>query len=271
VTVSLESPALEAVLKRDRVVVIAGLIAVSTVSWFYTLAGAGLEMDAMPGDMVMAMRPQWTLGYAALMLAMWWVMMVAMMLPSAAPMVLLFAAIIRKGRSRGEVHVSTGKFVAGYVVVWGGFSLGAVMVQWGLENLGLFTPMMATTSVALGGLLLISAGIYQLTPLKDACLRHCRSPVEFMAVHWRPGGAGAFAMGLTHGVFCLGCCWVLMGLLFYGGVMNPWWIAGLAIYVLIEKLAPAGPRIGRFTGALLILWGLWLLWLLMVVPVATIG
>ena len=161
--------------------------------------------------------------------------------------------------------------MGGYVVVWGGFSLGAVMVQGVLENLGLFTPMMATTSVALGGILLISAGIYQLTPLKDACLRHCRSPVEFMALHWRPGGAGAFAMGLTHGVFCLGCCWVLMGLLFYGGVMNPWWIAGLAIYVLIEKLAPAGPRIGRFTGALLILWGLWLLWLLMVLPVATVG
>jgi predicted metal-binding membrane protein len=253
---SIETPAFEAVLKRDRAVVIAGLIAVSTISWIYILGGAGMEMAAIPGGDPMAIRPQWTLGYSLLMLTMWWVMMVAMMLPSAAPMVLLFAAIIRKERSRGGVHVPTGTFAAGYLAAWSGFSLGAVVLQWALEGLGLLSPMMATTSAALGSILLIAAGIYQLTPLKDACLRHCRSPVEFISRHWRPGAAGAFAMGFTHGVFCLGCCWVLMVLLFYGGVMNPWWIAGLAIYVLIEKLAPAGLRIGRFAGALLILWGM---------------
>ena len=252
---SIETPALEAVLKRDRAVVITGLIAVGTVCWLYILAGAGMEMSAKPGGAMLAMRSQWTLGYAALMLAMWWLMMVAMMLPSAAPMVLLFAAIIRKGRAQGGVHVPTGVFAAGYLVAWGGFSLAAATVQWALGHVALLSPMMTTTSVTIDGALLIAAGIYQLTPLKNACLRHCRSPVEFIARHWRPGAAGAFGMGLRHGLFCLGCCWVLMALLFYGGVMNPWWIAGLAIYVLIEKLAPAGPDIGRFAGALLILWG----------------
>jgi predicted metal-binding membrane protein len=254
---TIETPVLEALLKRDRAVVIGGLIAVSAVSWLYILAGA--EMAAAAGGGAMTMRPTWTLGYAILMLAMWWVMMVAMMLPSAAPMVLLFAAIIRNGRKQGGVHVPTGNFVAGYIAVWGGFSLAAVGLQWGLEGLGYLSPTMATRSVALGGILLIGAGVYQLTPLKDACLRHCRSPVGFIAQHWRPGAAGAFVMGLTHGLFCLGCCWVLMVLLFYGGVMNLWWIAGLALYVLIEKLAPAGPRIGRFAGVLLIGWGSWLL------------
>ena len=135
----------------------------------------------------------------------------------------------------------------------------ATGLQWGLERLALLSPMMQATSLYLGAALLIGAGLYQLTPLKYACLRHCRSPFDFIANHWRQGTGGAFRMGLEHGLFCLGCCWVLMALLFYGGVMNLWWIAGLAIYVLLEKLAPAGPRLGRYTGALLILWGVWVL------------
>ena len=259
--------ALETVLKRDRAIVIAGLIFVSAVSWAYVLSGAGMDMSgsetaAMSGAGAMAKPAPWTPGYAVLMLAMWWVMMVAMMLPSAAPMVLLFAAISRKERERGGVPAAAGFFVTGYLLAWGGFSLVAVVLQWALEHLALLSPMMATTSVGLGAALLIAAGIYQLTPLKQACLRHCRSPVAFLAGHWRPGAAGAIRMGLAHGLFCLGCCWVLMALLFYGGVMNLWWIGGLALYVLIEKLAPAGPNIGRFTGLVLILWGLWLMGML---------
>ncbi|MFP6746735.1 MAG: DUF2182 domain-containing protein [Alphaproteobacteria bacterium] len=224
-------------------------------------------MAAMPGGgatamtpaMTPTMTPVWTPGYFALMLAMWWVMMVAMMLPSAAPLVLLFAAVNRKSRLGGRPYVPTGVFAAGYLVAWGGFSLLAVLGQWGLERLALLSPMMQTTSLYLGAALLVGAGVYQLTPLKQACLRHCRSPLAFIAHHWRQGGGGAFRMGLEHGLFCLGCCWVLMALLFYGGVMNLWWVAGLALYILIEKLAPGGPRLGRYTGGLLILWGLWVL------------
>ena len=155
--------------------------------------------------------------------------------------------------TRGAHHAT------GYLLAWGGFSLVAVFLQWGLERLVLLSAMMQTTSLYLGATLLIGAGIYQLTPLKHACLRRCRSPFGFIAQHWRQGSGGAMRMGFEHGLFCLGCCWVLMVLLFYGGVMNLWWIVGLALYVMIEKLAPAGPRIGRYTGSLLILWGAWVL------------
>ncbi|MDP6709632.1 MAG: DUF2182 domain-containing protein [Alphaproteobacteria bacterium] len=257
-----ESPALERLLKRDRQIVIAGLVGVSLAAWLYILAGAGMEMGempAMPSGAMMAMAPAWTPGYFVLVLAMWWVMMVAMMLPSAAPMVLLFATVNRKSREQGRAYVPTAVFAAGYLAAWGGFSLVAVGLQWGLEQLALLSPMMQTSSLYLGAALLIGAGLYQLTPLKYACLRHCRSPFDFIANHWRQGAGGAFRMGLEHGFFCLGCCWVLMALLFYGGVMNLWWIAGLAIYVLLEKLAPAGQRLGRYTGGLLILWGVWVL------------
>ncbi len=253
-----ESPGLERVLKRDRQIVIGGLVFVSLASWLYILTGAGMDtgkMAPMSGGAMLTMRLTWTLAYFALMLAMWWVMMVAMMLPSAAPMVLLFATVNRKSQQQGRPYVPTSFFAAGYLVAWGGFSLVAVLLQWGLEQLALLSQMMQTTSLYLGAALLIAAGVYQLTPLKQACLRHCRSPFAFIAQRWRQGSAGAFWMGLEHGLFCLGCCWVLMALLFYGGVMNLWWIAGLALYVLTEKLAPLGPRLGRYTGGLLILWG----------------
>ncbi len=245
---------LETALKNDRWVVISGLSIVILASWAYILGGAGMNMDAAaPG--VMAMTPDWGLSYAITMLFMWWVMMVAMMLPSAAPMILLVAALNRKNAAPGNPALSTGFFVAGYLIAWGGFSLAATLLQWGLDRLTLLTPMMASASVTLGSALLIAAGIYQMTPLKHACLRHCRTPIHFAGHRWRSGPKGAIVMGLDHGLFCLGCCWVLMGLLFYGGVMNLVWIGGIALYVLIEKLAPAGHWIGRFSGVLLILWG----------------
>ena len=197
----------------------------------------------------------WTPGYAVLMFFMWWIMMMAMMLPSAAPMILLFAVINRKQRDKGAPYVPTGIFAAGYLLVWGAFSLVAVSTQWGLERSGLLSSAMASTSVLLGAGLLIAAGVYQLTPLKHACLRHCRSPFAFITQHWRLGDLGALRMGIEHGAFCTGCCWFLMALLFYGGIMNLYWIVGLALYVLLEKTIPAGHWLGRIAGVLLIAWG----------------
>lgn len=220
----------------------AGLTAVALGAWVYVLSGAGLTMGA-----------DWTAGTTLLMLVMWWVMMAAMMLTSALPMILLYRAV--NARRAAPAAAAAWIFAAGYLLAWGGFSLVAVGMQWALQEARLLSPMMQTTSMALGGALLIGAGLYQMTPLKQACLRHCRSPALFLSQHWRTGRTGALRMGAHHGLYCLGCCWVLMALLFYGGVMDPRWIGGLALYVLVEKLAPFGRRIGQFTGLVLIGWG----------------
>lgn len=237
---------LQAVLERDRLITIICLLAVIVFSWTYLVSGAGMDM-----------APSGPASRVVMLLAMWWIMMVAMMLPSAAPMILLFALLNRK-HPDGSFQ-ATVAFALAYVVTWGGFSLAATALQWGLEGAALLSSAMASTGTMLGAALLIAAGVWQLTPLKHACLRHCRSPVMFFALGWRPGVGGAFRMGTHHGLFCLGCCWVLMVLLFYGGVMNLWWIAGLAAYVLVEKIAPAGHWIGRGAGVLLIVWGGWVL------------
>ena len=243
---SANAPALNRALGRDRRIVIGGLLAAIALSWGYLLTGAGMPMPAPAA---------WTPTYFALMLVMWWLMMAAMMLPSAAPTILLFAALSRKSVERGNPAVSAGIFAAAYVIVWGGFGLLATFAQLQLDGLALLSPTMKSASVPLGSALLIAAGVYQMTPLKYACLRHCRTPIDFFARRWRRGAKGALLMGLEHGGFCLGCCWVMMGLLFYAGVMNLLWVAGLALYVLLEKLAPAGQGISRFAGVVLILWG----------------
>jgi predicted metal-binding membrane protein len=270
---------LESVLRRDRLVVVIALVAVIVLSWAYILAGAGMGMSAFEmtqmtqsvgvsdstqpsmqemstggtaADSLMA-TGTWTVGYAVVIFLMWWVMMLGMMLPSAAPLLLLFARMMRK--EKGAPYVPTGVFALGYVVMWAAFSAIATGAQWGLEASGLLSGIMVGTSAVLAAALLIAAGVWQLTPLKNACLRHCRSPIGFLSAHWRPGRTGAFRMGLVHGAFCLGCCWFLMALLFYGGVMNLYWIIGLALYILIEKLLPAGVRIGQLTGVALIAWG----------------
>ena len=294
VSTSLSETALEAVLRRDRIAVIAALVVVIVAAWVYILLGAGMGMTAFEmtpphggasdmtmdsGDMAMGeagsdmamggsdaagggsdmmtvMAPMaWTPGYAVLMFFMWWIMMVAMMLPSASPMILLFARFNRTQRDKGASYVPTGVFALGYLLVWAAFSQVAVTVQWGLERGGLLSSMMASTSVTLGAVLLIAAGVYQLTPLKYACLKHCRSPLFFISHHWRPGEWGALRMGLEHGAFCTGCCWFLMALLFYGGIMNLFWIIGLALFVLLEKVAPAGHWVGWVMGVGLIAWG----------------
>ena len=234
------------VLARDRRLVIGALAIAIVLSWSYLLAGAGMSMDG---------RASWSVPYFLVVLVMWWAMMVAMMLPTAAPAILLFAALNRKMGEGGHPVVPAALFASAYVVVWGGFSLFATLLQLQLNKLALLNPMMASASVPLGAALLIAAGVYQMTPLKYACLRRCRAPIDFFARRWRKGARGAFLMGLEHGAFCLGCCWVMMGLLFYAGVMNLLWIIGLALYLLLEKLAPAGHRLSRFAGAALIVWG----------------
>jgi predicted metal-binding membrane protein len=253
---------LEAALRRDRAVVMIALLAVIIFSWLWVAYGAGMgmsavEMTRMPRDM--AMTPAvWTPAYAAVVFAMWWVMMMAMMLPGAAPILLIFARINRRERLSHRPWVSTGIFAAGYLAMWGSFSALATLLQWGLEADGLLSSMMVTTTAWLGSAILIAAGLWQLAPIKHACLHKCRSPVSFLAEHWRPGSRGAFRMGLTHGAYCLGCCWFLMALLFFGGVMNLWWIGGLAAYVLMEKFLPMGHWLGYAAGLGLVGLGAWL-------------
>lgn len=242
-------------LRRERALTTGALVLVVLVCWGWLLAGAGMDMHRMDG-MLMPMSPaEWTPGHFGLMLAMWATMMAAMMLPSAAPMLLFYGVIARRRAESGGRIGSTASFGLGYLAVWSAFSLAAVVLQYGLEQAALLSPMMETTSVALGGAILIAAGIHQWTPLKQACLRHCRSPLEFVTGYWRSGERGASAMGLRHGAYCLGCCWAVMLVLFVVGVMNLVWIAGLAGLVLLEKLAPRGEWIARASGLALIGWG----------------
>lgn len=206
-------------------------------------------MDTMTG-----VQP-WTATEFGLRLAMWAVMMIAMMVPTAAPMTLLYAAVARKAAAQHNPLAPTFVFVAGYVAMWTIFSLVATIAQHALDQAALLSPTMVSRSPQLGAALLIAAGIYQLTPLKNACLRNCRSPAHFLSRYWRTGNLGAFRMGLRLGIYCVGCCWILMGLLFVGGVMNLLWIAGIAVFVLLEKTIPFGVAGGRLAGAAMILVG----------------
>ena len=252
---------LEAVLRRDRLVLVAGLVAVLAMAWGWLIAGAGMEMSAVEMTAMARMdgwlmQPAvWKPAYAVLIFAMWWVMMVAMMLPSAGPMLLLFARVNRKEKAAGAPLLPTALFATGYLLAWGGFAVVATALQWGLESARLLSPMLATTNYWLGAAILVAAGLWQLTPLKAICLRHCRTPLGFLIGNWRAGRAGALRMGLEHGAFCLGCCWFLMVLLYFGGVMNLYWIAGLAVFVLLEKAIPLGHWLGRVAGIALVAWG----------------
>jgi predicted metal-binding membrane protein len=237
--------------RRDRAVVAAALAAVVVLAWSYILLGAGVNTGI--GEAMMPMP--WTVTTVRVMLAMWIAMMAGMMLPSAAPMILLFTAIDRRRTADALGYRATGLFASAYLVVWAAFSVVATGVQWGLEQARLLSPVMATASTALAGVLFLLAGAYQLTPLKQACMRQCRSPLDFLTRCWRTGALGAFGMGLRHGLFCLGCCWAVMVLLFVGGLMNVLWIAALALFVLAEKVVPAGRLLGHAGGVALILWG----------------
>ena len=264
----------ERLLRRDRRIVLGGLVALTLLSWAYMLTGSGMGMSVRDMTVVslfphrmaempmagMSMQPgMWSLGYVIIVLTMWWVMMIAMMTPSAAPMILLDARATRHAQATGQLRqgvVPTAAFAGGYLMVWLGFSLLAAALQWALERSGLVSAMTsASTSAVVSAAILALAGLYQLSPLKHVCLRHCRAPAEFLSSHWRPGAFGALRMGLEHGVFCVGCCWLLMALLLVGGIMNVVWIAALAILVLLEKVAPHGAWLSRATGVVLLAWG----------------
>ena len=243
---------IEALMKRDRMIVSLGLLLVVALSWAYILTGASMDISGM-----MPPATSWTPSYTVLMFVMWWVMMMAMMLPSAAPMILLFETV-NKNAASGVVP--TFIFAGGYLLVWAGFSAVAILLQWYLTFNQLLNGMMQSTSTYFGCALLIAAGLYQFTVLKEACLINCRTPLRFVMEHWSPGRSGALKMGALHGIYCLGCCWFLMGLLFFGGVMNIVWIAGSAMYVLIEKQTSYGPLLGKIAGAGFIVWGGSLIW-----------
>jgi predicted metal-binding membrane protein len=243
---------LEILLKRDRIVVLAALTGLVAVSWIYLIFDTMRMSD--PAGAMMQVR-SWTLLDAELTLAMWIIMMVGMMVPGAAPTILLYGLVTRKQSRRGHVLAPTGVFVTGYLIAWSVFSVLATALQWLMEHVTLLTPMVTLDSALAAGALMVATGVYQLTPTKRACLEHCRSPAEFLSRHWRKGFDGAIVMGLHHGAYCLGCCWGLMALLFVGGVMNLLWVAALAAFVLIEKLTPFGYAAARGTGLILLLCG----------------
>jgi predicted metal-binding membrane protein len=257
---------IERTLNHERLFVVVSLCAVIIACWAFVLTGAGTGMStfAMSSWSMAIGAPEalsravatpvaWTPSYALTMIAMWWVMMIAMMLPSASPVILLHAKV---SSAEGSAVPSI-VFTSGYALAWGGFSLAAAATQWLLESAGVLSPFMMNTSSAIfAGMILVYAGAYQLSPLKRACLRHCQSPLGFLTHHWQSGTWGALRMGLHHGVYCLGCCAGLMAILFFGGIMNLYWIGGLAILLLLEKLLPAGMRLSYLTGPALILWGL---------------
>lgn len=251
---------IEATLRHDRRVVAVSLVVVIALAWLYLWRDArAMSHMAMPG-MPMEDMPQVSSAAAlAFTFVMWTVMMIGMMLPSAAPTVLLYGALVRKNGERGNVLPAVWVFTSGYLVVWTGFSLAAALLQTVLEHTGFLTPMMASASASLSAALLIAAGIYQWLPLKEVCLRKCRNPIEFFATRWRAGRSGALRMGMAHGVYCVGCCWVLMLLLFVGGVMNLLWVALIAAFILAEKLFPAYKYTSRFASAAFIASGLLLL------------
>lgn len=243
---------------RERVLVIGALVGVFVCAWAY-LVPAALDMyGAMDGLSAWMMKATWDARYLLLMFAMWAAMMAGMMLPSALPTILLFTRALRGNDARAPV-ARTLSFAGGYLVAWAGFSAAATLAQWGLAEAALVSPMMVSVSPVLGGSLLLAAGIYQWTPWKDQCLAGCRSPLAFFVQHFRPGGAGAFRAGLRHGLYCVGCCWALMLLLFVGGVMNLVWIVAISAFVLLERLAPYGVQGGRLSGLALAGCGIWVL------------
>ena len=256
----METSRIEQLLLKDRLIISTAMAGIFLIAAIYTLLGVGMPMSALEMTMAdgmvtsmpvmssatgmndqgmakMMMPAVWSARYAVLVFLMWWVMMIAMMLPSVASVILLYSALIRRGTGTSKAPQSAGFFLLGYLAAWAFFSLLATAMQWLCELRGIMSPMdMTLTSNLLGSSIMILAGIYQFTPWKESCLQHCQSPMQFLTKHRRPGLKGAFLMGVEHGAYCLGCCWFLMGLLFVGGIMNLFWILGLTVYVLLEKL-----------------------------------
>jgi predicted metal-binding membrane protein len=261
----------ERFVRHERIIIMLGLAMITALAWYYLLVGAGTGMSTIamttwqfpPPHPEMIMAGSWSPAYWVTVLLMWWVMMIAMMVPSAAPLIHLYARVYRHGQARGQLPgaiVPTAFFAGAYLACWFIFSALATVLQYALEGVGHVDGMMMwSTNRWLTAGLLVAAGLYQCSPFKMACLGHCRSPADFLSRHWRPGGLGAIRLGFVHGAYCLGCCWALMLLLFAGGIMNLVWIAGLAIIVLLEKLAPFGARLAPVTAVLLVGAGLLIL------------
>jgi predicted metal-binding membrane protein len=249
--------ALERLIRRDRLLVAVGLSSVAVLAW-WALWRMAADMGSMSaGAMGMPEMRGWGLADLAWLFMMWAVMMVAMMLPSAAPLMLLVVGTYRR-RGSGARWLTTA-FAGGYVASWTAFSVVAALTQLIFHRAALLSPAMASRSATLGGVILVSAGVYQWLPIKNACLTHCRSPLHFLSHEWREGSSGAFGMGFRHGLFCVGCCWAVMALLFVAGVMNLLWVATIAGFVLVEKLTPRGVLVGRVVGAACVAWGAYVL------------
>jgi predicted metal-binding membrane protein len=263
-------PPLERLLRRDRTITAISLLALCALAWLYLASGAGLDMGAMAADDPMSAMPgmamenvAWSPTHWLLMAGMWWVMMIAMMTPSATPAILLYARVHNHAVARGDqlpAHAPTGVFAAGYFLIWLAFSVLAVIAQQALERSDILSATTMGSQVRwISGATLLLTGIYQLSPLKNVCLAHCRAPAVFISRHWRPHAVGALRLGALHGAYCVGCCWMLMALLFVGGVMNLIWIAVISLLILAEKVLALGRWVGRAAGLVLIVWGLALL------------
>ena len=236
--------------QRDQILILSSLAVLVLIAWVYLVV-----LDTNSPEMSQGLHP-WVLMDFVMMFLMWAVMMTAMMVPSAMRTVLIYAAISARAHSRGQYIAPVSLFVLGYIAIWTLFSFVATVLQWVLEMAGLLSPMMISTSSTLGAVLLISAGIYQFMPIKKACLKHCQSPALFLTSQPKKGSLGAFQLGLNHGLYCLGCCWVLMGLLFLGGVMNLIWILAISLFVLLEKMLPEHMYSVQLTGLAMMLAGL---------------
>lgn len=257
----------QAVLRRDRAIVSASLAALAALAWAYLLwlstkmgmaAEPAIPGMNMPGMLAPDYRP-WTVGQAVFTFWMWAVMMIGMMTPSATPMVLLYAAVGRQATAQGKLFAATSWFLSGYLLVWIGFAVFAAAAQCALTQAALLDPAMASSSRFFGGIIMIAAGIYEWTPVKDACLAQCQSPLMFIQRNggFRRDPSGAVILGCRHGAYCVGCCWMLMSLLFVGGVMNVFWIAAISALVLVQKVLPAGRLLPRAAGLVLIALGAW--------------
>lgn len=253
---------LDAILKKDRLLLIGALIVLCGLSWYYIIY---LYRQMYPMNMdaflfAMPMSAKWTLVDFALLFLMWFVMMIAMMIPSVAPLILIFSMVNRKKKQEHNPFVSSHYLLAGYLIIWAIFSLLATVLQWLFQNLNWLNPDMVVTDKTVGGIILIVAGIFQFTPLKRQCLKHCQTPVSFIHTHWKEGRSGALKMGIKNGMYCLGCCWVLMLVLFVSGIMNLLWIVMISLFVLIEKLLPRFPWVSWLAGAALIVYGVWVMY-----------
>ena len=243
---------------RDRVVVLVGLAAVTALCWAWIIPMARDMYGPMSGLSAWMMTDTWDRSHLFLLWAMWAVMMAGMMLPTAAPMLMIYAATARRAGAEPLAMLRVGAMAGGYLATWSAFSVGATLLQRLLSQRLLLTPMMESARPSATAWLLLLAGIYQFTPLKTACLTTCRSPLSLIMQHWRSGASGAFRMGVEQGLYCLGCCWALMLLLFAGGVMNIGVIAALTALVMVEKLTRVGPQAARASGLALIGWAIWL-------------